>query len=138
MSNSQMCTFSLQQLFTLNNSSQNTSWAPHTMLQKLSKCEVKAWLCWIWSFTVASILREITFWRIQTVQKCHSWQFCRFWILILVNLSHFQVPNLPKFQVQSLKNGQKWHFWTVWNHLNLISCKIWVAVKLSNFNKFKP
>ena len=59
-----------------------------------------------------------------------------FWFL--VNLSNFQVPNLPKFKVQSLWNCQKWHFWTIWIHQNLISCKIRVSVKWSNFNKVKP
>ena len=41
-----------------------------TMLQKLSKCEVKAWLC-----LNLIILPPLWFWWIQTVQKCHFWQF---------------------------------------------------------------
>ena len=59
-------------------------------------------------------------------------------ILIWVNLSNFQVPNLLKFKVQSLWNCQKWHFRTFWNHQNLISRKIWLAEKWSNFDKVKP
>ena len=41
-----------------------------TMLQKPSKCEVMAWLC-----TATQILGKIIFWWIQTVHKCHFWQF---------------------------------------------------------------
>ena len=54
------------------------------------------------NFTATQILCEIKFWWIQTVQKCYIYQFWRFWILILVNLSNFQVPNLLKFKVESL------------------------------------
>ena len=46
-----------------------------TMLQKLSKCGVKAWLFLKYNFTTTQNLREIKFWRIQTVQTCHFWQF---------------------------------------------------------------
>ena len=53
-----------------------------TMLQKLSKCEVKAWLLKFDDFTTTLILREIKFWWILTVQKCHFWQFQRLWILV--------------------------------------------------------
>ena len=42
-----------------------------TMLQKLSKCEVKAWLCW--KLIITQILREIKFWWIQVVKECHFW-----------------------------------------------------------------
>ena len=70
----------------------------YTMLQKLAKCEVKAWHLKFGHFTSTHILREIQFWRIQTVKKRHFWQFLRFSILILVNLSNFQVLNLPKIQ----------------------------------------
>ena len=57
-----------------------------------------------------------------------------------LNLSNFKVSNLPKFKVQHLWNCYKWHFWTVWigNRIHLISRKIGVAVKWSNFNKVKP
>ena len=40
-----------------------------TMLQKLSKCEVKAWLLKFDHFTATQILRKNQFWQIQTVQK---------------------------------------------------------------------
>ena len=48
-------------------------------------------------------------------------------------MSNCQVPNVPNFKVQSHQNCQKWHFWTVWIHQNVISRKIWVTVKWSNF-----
>ena len=51
----------------------------------------------------------------------------------LVNLSNFQVAKLPKFNVQCLWNCHKWLFWTVWIRQNVISRKIGVAVKSSNF-----
>ena len=47
---------------------------PYTMLQKLSKCEVKTLLKFD-HFTATQILCEIKFWQIQTVQKCHFWPF---------------------------------------------------------------
>ena len=37
-------------------------------------------------------------WWIQMVKKCHFWHFNRFWILILVNLSHFSSPKITKIQ----------------------------------------
>ena len=46
-----------------------------TMLQKLSKCKVKAWLLKFDHFTATQILRENQFWQIQMVEKCHFWQF---------------------------------------------------------------
>ena len=45
------------------------------MLQKLSKCEEGLTLLKFDDFTTTQILREIKFWRIETVQKCH---FCQF------------------------------------------------------------
>ena len=56
------------------------------------------------------------------------------------DFSKFEQLSSPKFtkvKVQSLQNCQKWHFWTVWIHQNLISHKIGVAVKWSHFNKVK-
>ena len=61
----------------------------YTMLQKLSKCEVKTWLWCNLINTVTQILHEMAFWWIHTVQKCYLCRFSRFWILILVNLSNF-------------------------------------------------
>ena len=60
--------------------------APHaTMLQKLSKCEVKAWLCLLTfdHFTATQILREIKFW----------------WIQILVNSNGPKMSFLPILEV---------------------------------------
>ena len=47
-----------------------------TLLQKLSKCEFKAWLCWN-SIILLPLRFYVTskFWWIQMVQKC---QFCQF------------------------------------------------------------
>ena len=80
----------------------------------------------IWLFYRHS---DFTWNQILANSKCYFWQFERFWILISLNLSNLQIPNLPKFKVQSLWNCQKWHFWTVWICQNLISRKIRVAVK---------
>ena len=46
-------------------------------------------------FTATPILREITVWRIQTVQKCHLLQFQRRWTL-----------NFGKFQIYDFKVAQ--------------------------------
>ena len=45
-----------------------------TMLQKLSKCGVKAWLLKFGDFAATQILCQIQLLRIQTVQECHFWQ----------------------------------------------------------------
>ena len=66
-----------------------------TMLQKLSKREVKAWLCWnliillALQFTWNPVLA-----RIQTVQKRHFWQFYRLWTL---NFGKFGTWKMLKF-----------------------------------------
>jgi len=73
--------------------------------------------------TVTQILREIKFWRIHTVQKCHFSQFKRFWILIFSEFEQLSSPKLPK-----------WYFWIVCICQNWISRKIWVTVKWSIFN----
>ena len=55
--------------------------------------------------------------------------------------SKFELLSRPKFTKNSkfrVLNCQKWHFWTVGIHQNLISRKIWVVVNRSNFNKVKP
>ena len=73
-----------------------------TMLQKLSKCEVKAWLCCnliilrysdiTWNpILVNSNGSKISFLAISEVLNFDFRQF-----------EHFQVPNLPNFKVQSL------------------------------------
>ena len=98
-----------------------------TMLQKLSKCEVKAWLCWNliillppW-FYVKSNFGEFKQSKNVIFGNFRGSEFS-----FLVNLSTFQVPNLLKFKVQ-----------TVWIHQNWISRKIGVSVKWSNFKKVK-
>ena len=78
-----------------------------TMLQKLSKCEVKAWLYLLYrhsDFTGNQILAN------SNSQKSHFGQFLRFSILILVNLSNFSSPNLPNFKVQNHWNCKKGNF----------------------------
>ena len=78
-----------------------------TMLQKLSKCEVKAWLCWnLIILPPLRILRVIKFWCIQMVQKCYFWQFrdSELWNLVYLALEHclnilkskFRTPNIAK------------------------------------------
>ena len=52
-------------------------------------------------------------------------------LCILVNLVLESCSNLLKIKFQNLQNCQKWHFWTVWIHQNLISHKIGVAVHIS-------
>ena len=69
------------------------------MLQKLSKSEVKAWLCWnLIFFTVTPILHEIKFLRIQMVKK-------RFFLAILevlnFDFSQFEQLSSPKFAKNS-------------------------------------
>ena len=49
----------------------------------------------------------------------------KFWFL--VNLSNFQVPDLPKFKVWSLWNCQKWHF------AQFKFAKIQFHIKFENF-----
>ena len=110
-----------------------------TMLQKLSKCEVKAWLCWN-----LMILPPLWFYV-----KSHNGKFKRSKnvidsnfrnaeLLILVNLGLESCSNVLNRKIRNLWSCQKQHFWTVWIHQNLISRKIGVAVKLSNFNNVKP
>ena len=43
-----------------------------TMVQKLSKCEVKAWLCW--NLNSLPVLRNQILAK-PDCQKCHFWQF---------------------------------------------------------------
>ena len=75
-----------------------------TMLQKLSKCEVKAWLC-----CNLIILPSLKFYvksnfgkfKLSTNVIFGNFRGFEFWFL--VNLSNFQVPNLPKFKFRVLK-----------------------------------
>ena len=57
-----------------------------TMLQELSKYEVKALLKFEHFTAPPPLLREIQFWQIRSVQKCHFWQF---WRLLTLNFGKF-------------------------------------------------
>ena len=117
--------FNFMKLFSRNHLSISLKFSLHsysfkfiTMLQKLSKCEIKAWLCWnliILRFYVKSNFDE--FEQSKNV-NFDNFRGSEFWFL--VNLSNFQVLNLLKFKVQSLQNCQNW-----------ISRKIAVVVKWS-------
>ena len=70
-----------------------------TMLQKLSKCEVKAWLCWNLIFLLP--LRFYVKSNFGGFKRSKNVIFAILEVLnfdFLVNLSNFQVPNLPKFK----------------------------------------
>ena len=110
-----------------------------TMLQKLSKCEVKAWLCW--NVIILPTLQFYVKSNIGGFNRSKSVIFANFIDSELWIFGKFRTWKLLKFtkiKIENLKNCQKWHFWTVWICQNLISRKIWVAVKWSNFNKVKP
>ena len=94
-----------------------------TMLQKLSKCEVKAWLCWNLiisqplQFYVKSSFGE--FRRSKNV-IFDNFRGSEFWFL--VNLSNFQVPNLPnsKFRVSKIAKNNifgLFEFAKTWFHV---------------------
>ena len=68
-----------------------------TMLQKFSKCEVKAWLCWnLIILPPLRFWREITFWRIQTVHNVKDAELC-----ILVNLGLESCSDLLKIKTKN-------------------------------------
>ena len=81
------------------------------MLQKLSKCEVKAWFCW--NLIILPQLRfyvKSNFVEFKQSKNVVFGNFRGSGFWFLVNLSKFQVPNLPKFNVQRLWNCCKWLF----------------------------
>ena len=96
-----------------------------TMLKKLWKCEVKAWLC-----CNLIILPPLRFYVKSNFGNFRGSQF-----LFQQIWATFKSQIYQKFNGQSLWNCQKWLFWTVWMKQNLISRKIGVAVKLSNFDQ---
>ena len=61
----------------------------YTMLQKISKCELKAWLCWIWSFYRHS---DFTWNQILVNSNSPKMSFLAIWETLnfefLVNLEH--------------------------------------------------
>jgi len=102
--------------------------------QKLSKCEVKAWICW--NLTTLPPLRFYVKSYFSTIMS-----FLAILEVLNFDFSTFEQLSRPKFtKIQSSESLKlpKWHFWTVWIHPKLITRKIWVAVKSSNFNKVKP
>ena len=124
----------------------------NTMLQKFSKCEVKAHnsriylplnLVWnqfwhdlslenghFYNFTATQILRGIEFWKNWNIKKCNfdSFKDFRLWILVIFSIE--KLLKFTKIKILTLQNCQKSQFLNVSIHHNLISCKIWVAVKL--------
>ena len=119
-------------------------WLPNTdykstMLQKLSKCEVKAWLCWnliillpLW-FYVKSNFGEFKWSKniIFSNFRGSEFSFCYIW-------ASFKSQIYQKFKLQSIQNCQKWHFLDRLNSPKFNSRKFWVEMKYSNFNIVKP
>ena len=98
-----------------------------TMLQKLSICEVKDRLCWN-----LIILLPLRFYVKSNFGEFKWSKNVTFVISEVLNfdLSKFEQLSSPKFtKIQSLESLKL---------PKLISHEIWVAVKLSNFNKVKP
>ena len=111
---------------------------PVTMLQKLSNCEVKAWLCWN-----LITLRPLQFYvksNFSESNRSKNVVFVNFrgsesWFLVLIFSKSEQLSS-PKFT--KMQSSASLTLWTVWICQNVISRKIGVVVKLSNFNKVKP
>ena len=109
-----------------------------TMLQKFSKCEVKAWLCWN-----LIILPPLIFYEKSNFGELKrsinvifgNFRDSRLWTL--VNLGLKSCSNLLKSKFRPSKVVKNYIFWTFWIRQNLISQNIGVAVKWSNFNKIK-
>ena len=110
-----------------------------TKLQKLSKCEVKAWLCrnliiWLpFRFYVKSKLGEF-----KQSKNVIFGNFGHSDLWILINLGPESCANLlkTKFRPSEIAKNDIFGLFEICR--NLISCKIWVAVKLSNFIKVNP
>ena len=110
-----------------------------TVLQKLSKCEVKALLCW--NLMILPPLRfcmksQISIFKWSKNVISGNFRDAELWILVNLGLESWS--DLLKIKIQHLWNCYKWRFWTGWIRQNVISRKIGVAVKSSNFNKVKP
>ena len=71
-------------------------------------------------------------------QKMLFWQFSNSELWIFGKFGIWKLLKFAKKQNLESLNFTKMTFWTVWIHQNLISRKIWVAVKRSNLNKVKP
>ena len=88
------------------------SWQHCTMLQKLSKCKVKAWLCWN-----LIILPPLDFVQNYILANANGpkLSFTAIWTLLIFT---------KKSKFRTSKNCQKWRFWTFWLCQNLISHKL--------------
>ena len=109
-----------------------------TMLQKLSKFEVKAWLSWNWFFYRHSIF---TWNPILANSSGPKMSFLAILEVLNFDFSKFEHLSSPKFnKIQSSESLKlpKMTFLDIWIRQDLISRKIGVAVKLTNINKFKP
>ena len=105
-----------------------------TMLQKISKCEVKAGLCW--NMIILLPLRFYVKSNFGEFKRSKSVIFGNFIDSELWIFGKFRTWKLLKFtkiKIENLKNCQKWRFLTVWIRQNWISRKIWVLVKWPNF-----
>ena len=94
-----------------------------TMLQKLSKCEVKAWLCWhliillsLW-FWVKSYFgqfkrsKNVIFGHFRTLnfglESCSNWQKSKFLTSKIAKMTFLDCLNSPKFDfIQNLSGGK--------------------------------
>ena len=85
-------------------------------------------------FTATQILREIKFGEFKRSKMVNfdNYRGSEFWFWEIWATFKSKIYQNSKF---SLWFCQKWPFWTVWIHQNLILRKIEVAVKWSNFNK---
>ena len=105
------------------------------MLQKLSKCEVKAWLCW--NLIDLPPHSDFTWNQILTISNCPKISFLAILKVLNLDFSQFEQLTSPKFtkiQIsESLK--QKWHVWTVWIHQNLMPHKNWSGGKIIKYQQ---
>ena len=92
------------------------------MLQKLSKCEVKAWFYWdLIILPPLQFLCGIKFWWIQTVQTCH---FCfrdsEIWILVnfgLVSCSNWLKSRFRAFKIAKNDIFGQFEIAKIWFHV---------------------
>ena len=109
-----------------------------TMLQKLSKCEVKAWLCW----NLIIFRQSYLTWNEISVNSDGP-KMLIFTILEVLNFdfSKFEQLSRPKFtKILSSESLQlpKMTFLDSLNSSKFDFAKIGVTIKLSSFNKVKP
>ena len=103
------------------------------MLQKLSKCEVKAWLCW--NLIDLPPHSDFTWNQILTISNCPKISFLAILKVLNLDFSQFEQltsPKCTKIQSSESLNWQKWH---VWIHHNLISHKNWSGRKIIKFQQ---